>query len=229
MKHIIKQNSPKAFEDWKVRKKVTKIELGRKKDLQRNQYDIWKTFQKKKDVRNAVKQALLDEQGHICCYCQNTIETTIEHFVPRSIDATRMFDYDNLFVCCKGGEEERQNQTYPSFCGSAKDNKELGVSPLEIDCQTHFDYFVIEKEDKIQIGVKGITNEGVDAIKILNLDNDELRKKRGEVLSPYLDEMLTREEVIKIHDSFLQQIANKPNNIFPAFCVVVVNILGKLI
>jgi 5-methylcytosine-specific restriction endonuclease McrA len=109
MKYISKEKVLlKDFEEWKIQKKCTNSDLGKKKNLQRDQADIWKKFTRKTDIKNTLKAHLLSEQGHICCYCQSTIETSIEHFIPRSEDASLMFEYDNLLACCKGGEDERQ-------------------------------------------------------------------------------------------------------------------------
>lgn len=57
------------------------------------------------DVKRALKQSLLEEQGYICCYCMKRINmdnSTIEHWNPQcSLDNTNL-DYSNLFVVCNG-------------------------------------------------------------------------------------------------------------------------------
>ena len=72
-------------------------------------------------------QALLKEQGYICCYCMQRIygeDSHIEHFVPRDIKNTdphsmRASDvelnYGNLFESCNGEHWDW------SHCGRFKD------------------------------------------------------------------------------------------------------------
>jgi len=231
MKKIVKStNPPKIFEDWQIRKKFTLSDLQKKKDLPKIQSQIWKQFQKKTEVRNPVKNSLLLEQGFICCYCQQEIESSIEHFISRNANPLLMFDYNNLLACCKGGEEERQShKLFPSYCGASKRNDNLEISPLDLECEDHFDYFLISKEQYLQIGVRGKTEKGQEAVRILNLDNEELRRQRGAVLETIFDENNTKEDLILLLNYYENQINKKPDNKFPPFCIVALNILRKLI
>ena len=139
MKYILKTPSPPAFETWKNRRRPTR-------------WDLLKGNRKRQ-----LREALLIEQGHLCCYCQQRIEneekTVIEHFYPRNgankaVGLAKMFDYDNLHVACDGGahdNEERNKQSlalasYPLYCEKHKDKHLLPLSPLEPTVETRFKY-----------------------------------------------------------------------------------------
>lgn len=61
---------------------------------------------------------LLDEQFHLCCYCETEIgvkQCHIEHMAPRSAAPGRTYDYSNLASSCNGGRIEH--------CGHYKDDR----------------------------------------------------------------------------------------------------------
>ncbi|MEH1939344.1 MAG: retron system putative HNH endonuclease [Nostoc sp.] len=102
----------------------------------------WKKF--KKSVKNDVFEALLCEQGYICCYCGASItrnECHIEHLKPKSIYPQLTYEYTNLMVSCQG--EDQKQPRVPVHCGHIKDNwydEHLMVSPLELTCIDFFKY-----------------------------------------------------------------------------------------
>ncbi len=65
-----------------------------------------------------VANSLLEEQYHLCCYCELDIDATcshIEHMEPRSVAPGRVYDYLNLASSCNGGRVEH--------CGHFKDDR----------------------------------------------------------------------------------------------------------
>jgi uncharacterized protein (TIGR02646 family) len=85
--------------------------------------------------KSEVLQALLTEQGNLCCYCEGEIETStshIEHLRPQSDPAVDALDFTNMLGCCKASRH----------CGAAKGNwweREM-VSPLEPSCEQRLKY-----------------------------------------------------------------------------------------
>lgn len=67
--------------------------------------------------KEKIRQALLEEQHHICAYCMKRIENkslhmTIEHYVPLSKCKSGVLDYQNYLGVCKGGSDlPREKQT----------------------------------------------------------------------------------------------------------------------
>ena len=61
--------------------------------------------------KKKLREVLLKEQGHICCYCMGAIfiakegrieRTKIEHYKPRDGNEECEIDYDNLYLACNG-------------------------------------------------------------------------------------------------------------------------------
>jgi uncharacterized protein (TIGR02646 family) len=137
MKHIVKGQEPISFIEWKKRKKLTETDLKAKSRLQKEHGDIWDKFKKDKQgikARGEVKQALMGEQGHLCAYCQQALEgntfkigdkIVLEHFIPRDIDATKMYNFDNILASCTGGKnlKEEDIEIVPKWCDYAKNNQ----------------------------------------------------------------------------------------------------------
>ncbi len=96
-------------------------------------------------VREEVQEALMREQGFICCYCEGRValeDSHVEHFRPR--DRKKGFgalelDYANLFCSCV----RDQSAGEPRHCGHRKGSwfvEHLFVSPLSSDCETRFTF-----------------------------------------------------------------------------------------
>ena len=88
MKYILKRNEPQSFTDLKLRANV-------------GWEPAYNTLSG--DVKKAVKDSLIAEQGHICCYCEcriTSINSHIEHFCPQSEQKVDPLDYSNLACSC---------------------------------------------------------------------------------------------------------------------------------
>ncbi|MDM8517385.1 retron system putative HNH endonuclease [Desulfobacterales bacterium HSG16] len=92
MRYIEKQDEPDEFVEWKERKDDK----------------IWNKFKNRK--KRIVKNAIVEEQGYICCYCGKRIHkdrnTRIEHLKSRSKYPDDTFNYKNLLVSCFGGDRQ---------------------------------------------------------------------------------------------------------------------------
>lgn len=97
------------------------------------------------DDKNALKEILIAEQRSRCAYCMCRIEmsnSTIEHYIPRSVDMNLSIDYRNLFaVCDKTKDKPKEMQT----CDAHRGNKTLHIDPrqqndIDTICYTHSGY-----------------------------------------------------------------------------------------
>lgn len=95
----------------KTIEKQPQIALGFHKWVKDNQIAIKKGSKLWDDLsqnaKNSLQNALISEQGHICCFCGSRIyrpNTEIAHFVPRNSEDGKplIFDYTNLFASCNG-------------------------------------------------------------------------------------------------------------------------------
>jgi uncharacterized protein (TIGR02646 family) len=88
MKCVAKRMSPQSFEDWKL--------LANSEWQPR--YSNLQTPQKQ-----ALHEALLSEQGWVCCYCGRPVglrDSHIEHFHPQERHVDLALSYDNLHASC---------------------------------------------------------------------------------------------------------------------------------
>jgi uncharacterized protein (TIGR02646 family) len=67
--------------------------------------------------KDALRQCLLRDQGHLCCYCMGRISAgkmRIDHWAPQHARPDLQLSYRNLLGACQGGErtkEERKEES----------------------------------------------------------------------------------------------------------------------
>lgn len=127
MRRIIKGEEPGELQDWKALAS-----------------EEWQpSFVNLQNPQKSVlKQALLHEQGHLCCYCNGPVEdrdSHIEHFRPQSLFPELELDYANLHVSC----QSNQARGLALHCGMAKGewfDPQLTLSPLAEDIEQRLRY-----------------------------------------------------------------------------------------
>lgn len=91
--------------------------------------------------KKPIREALVREQGYLCCYCGGRIgeraDCHIEHLIPRSLSPARALDYVNMLASCQGVDDRAR---IPEHCGHARGTKPVRVSPLSPDCESFFLY-----------------------------------------------------------------------------------------
>lgn len=79
--------------------------------------------------KGPLRDGLLREQRHLCCYCMRRIEREtmkIEHFLPQSRHPDKAIDWRNLLGACPGNEgQPRSLQT----CDTRKGDRETRLDP----------------------------------------------------------------------------------------------------
>jgi uncharacterized protein (TIGR02646 family) len=94
--------------------------------------------------KRVLHQALLDEQGQLCCYCGRSItlaDSHIEHFRPQEQREDLALDFENLLAACIRETEPGA----PLHCGHAKGHdfdEGRHVSPLDPTCESRFGYLL---------------------------------------------------------------------------------------
>lgn len=115
MIYIQKSTPPKKFQEFKQKPQA--------------HYDSMPA-----DVKSALRQSLLEEQGYLCAYCMRRIhnnpqEVKIEHYEPRN--SQNELEYSNLLAVCKGNSNG--NQFGHQHCDTKKGDKNLHINPQNID------------------------------------------------------------------------------------------------
>jgi len=144
------------------------------------------------DVKKALKLSLLEEQGHLCCYCMQRIETDemkVEHFFtqakskksanPKEKEA--VVNYNNLLASCEGNKDIKGREKH---CDSCRDGSNLSFeNPASKDFNLKIEYAERQSEGKILIKESIFEKELTCNSKstCLNLNEEFLAKKRYNV------------------------------------------------
>ena len=175
------------------------------------------------NLKRALHDTLLNEQGWICCYCNRRVgrdSSHIEHVRPRSRYPEEEASYGNLLASCQ--REEQRGE--PLHCGASKADwydDGLFVSPLQPDCETRFRYtgdggiYPVQQSDRAAL----------ETLQRLRLDIPKLRRLREGAIDAFMDSSLTPQDLRYLSEALLQRDAA---GMFPEFCVAVVCVLGGL-
>jgi len=207
MKRIFKNSNdiPVSYLDLIKRKRLTKpdIESGHNKNI--NGRTLFTSIKKRSTEYSKLKLKLLNDQGHICCYCNNRIYligSTIEHIIPISKEKSLLAEYSNLLIGCNGGRIERANHNgdtdeYPLYCDANREGTLLPFTPLDIDCEAFITYSITDGR------IIGMNDNAESLIEILNLDCIIIRSRRLNALSILFDDedkLISEEELELIWD-----------------------------
>lgn len=224
MKNIVKKyntpDEPQYLIDFKTANGFTPATLLANSDTGSK---IWKILHNTAiSTKTALKADLLDEQGFLCCYCQQRTSSAngqIDHFLPKDTRKDKIFDYDNLLGSCDGGNKERRDnpastvKTFPEFCDASKGNHILNINPLGVGCESNFFYQVSWTEadlSDMEITIHGNNNPQADQdIQRLNLNVSHLVNKRRDFVIGFLFEVKDingSEQVFELLDAPTLQI-----------------------
>ncbi len=202
MQYIMKQTPPRSFIRYCKNRTASYQDLSRPSNV---------------EIKMELRGALLNEQGHICCYCGREIDnvnSVIEHVKDKDSHPNQQLDYYNLACSCKGGQDRRSaNPQYPLFCDAHKENFDILITPFEVCCISKFEF----DEDG---NIFGLDDAARETIKILNLNNDKLRNQRKYAIDEY--RYLEPEDID--WDVELEMLSNRnQHGKFLPFCFVLRN------
>lgn len=156
--------------------------------------------------KKAVKTALMQEQGYLCCYCESQLiddDSHIEHFKPQHLTDVDPLDYSNLLCSC----QNRLDRGMPRHCGNLKSDwfdAYLLVSPMSQDCEARFSY---SADGRIHARQEDDA-AALATIEHLGLDIPKLNSLRSAAISPFLDDELSDEELSKFVQGYLLKDAD---------------------
>jgi uncharacterized protein (TIGR02646 family) len=188
MKHIIKQSEPRQFIEWKAQAND---------DWQPSYDDL------RGEIKKIVKKSLMEEQGYICCYCEQRLsfdDSHIEHFKPQHDPKVDALDYSNILCSC----QDRIKKGDPRHCGNLKDkwfDESLLVSPLESSCESRFRF----NGDGTICAADAQDIAATTTINKLGLHLPILNDARNKAIEPFLDDILTEAEREKFIYGYLQK------------------------
>jgi uncharacterized protein (TIGR02646 family) len=212
MKHIEKKASPTAFEKWKN---------------ERGSLASYNTIPA--EIKNIVRESLMDEQYGLCCYCglgltRNNVH--IEHFRPQSKFKSLQLEYRNLHASCMGKLIHYDSvEELSDFCGHSKKDwfdEELMVSPLDPNVESYFEYGfdgTIRAYDHHQGASETIWR--------LGLNTYLPRKQREEAINAVL-ELIDINDETQINDMITFLETPDHQNRLPSFNFVISTLLKTL-
>lgn len=187
MKYIRKGPEPQVFTEWK--------------DCANDEWHP--TFATLGSTeKRAVKDALMDEQGHICCYCERQLtegDSHIEHLRPQSLPGVDPLDFANMACSCQSNWRPRE----PRHCGQLKGDWYdpcLFVSPLDPDSESRFHFLGNGTILPAQAGDTG----AAETIHRLGLGIPKLNAMRRSAIAPFLDPDLSPAEIARLAQAWLQ-------------------------
>jgi uncharacterized protein (TIGR02646 family) len=238
MKHINKKEAPSAFQNWKnSHRSGSGLTLSELYETDISGNNLWeelpsspiKEDRKEEGVVYYSKQELrvpiLEEQGYICCYCNQAIESNpiLEHFNPKGIGRykNQTFDYRNIIISCDGSQKEPKPRDL--HCDTnRKKGEELPLSPLQDDIENYFD-FTFDGQ------IIGLTDEAKEVIEKLGLQIEKLRQLRESSIKAILYENPFAEilEFRKKEDALLEKerLQQFENDKFEPFCIAIIKVL----
>jgi uncharacterized protein (TIGR02646 family) len=194
-------------------------------------------------AKDELRQNLLSEQGHICCYCMKRIpekvvtdgrisyDMKVEHFQCQYNFPTLQLTYTNLFGACTGNEGKPKNlQT----CDTKKGDQALTINPISNapNCETLFKYNSEGEISSID------NNEEINRQlnEVLNLNMQTLKEGRSQV---YLEvqrkiesesrQIANRQLKVRFFEQERNSWLNRNVNKFKPYCMVAVYFLTKKI
>lgn len=204
----------------------------------------WKTYRLTENVRYQsfpyLVDALLEEQGYICAYCERRIphqdapseeNHRIDHLSTqmraREVGDASDLDYQNMVICCPGNIANNKEYYH---CDKAKGHKALSISPLSAAMMNTIRFTPTGRIKSTSTILDDELNENG-----LNLNNDYLVQHRQEAWNAVI-EMITKIGWTKKHvENVLENWSNrhtyqykgKERQAFLPFCSMICFMLRK--
>jgi uncharacterized protein (TIGR02646 family) len=212
MKHIVKRDKPQALTDWIDGQYIN------------GKYINCSYSDMPPQVKTVIKESLLLEQGHICCYTGQRIEAEsshIEHFKPQSRCADfEDVNYNNLLAAFPSGTSKADYGAH----AKADYDELLLVSPLVFNCESRFRYL---PSGEVEVTNKNKDPQAKSTIDQLALNHARLVELRKKVIqSVLIDLRLSQSQLERL---ILTYGERDKNGKFRPFCFVVQQIANKML
>lgn len=183
------------------------------------------------EVREAVKQRLLEDQGWLCCYTGIRVSAQsshVEHLKPQTLctESEDDIDYRNMLAAYPG--DRSPNCEFGAKAKGSWYDEELLVSPLNPHCEAKFRF---DQFGRVHPATPHDA-AAIETIRHLGLDCGRLTSMRERAIEEMLfdkDRTISKAQLKTIIDNFCKRNHNRQQ--FPAFCFAIVQaakeVLGK--
>lgn len=171
MIYIKKTGAPRLFQDVKRKYKYYSKDIPETKPM---------------------REYLIKEQGYLCAYCMRRIElsnSSIEHYIPQSVDKEKSLNYHNLLaVCCGNLGKDEKSKTILT-CDKNKDddrnkNKQITINPTN---ESHMRAISYKRSTGEILSSNDKHKMNLDVI--LNLNHEYLKFNRKKALKIFKDRL----------------------------------------
>jgi uncharacterized protein (TIGR02646 family) len=218
MKHIQKGNPPAELHKWL---NGQPMENGERINA--------KYENMPPEVKQVVKQRLLQEQGGLCCYTGSAIDENtshIEHLKPQNACVNHEdVDYNNLLAAFPSDDYEKQHGScaYGAHKKAGWYDETLLISPLRAGCESRFRFN--------QFGGIAPANESdraaIETIAHLGLDHEKLvDNRRTAIFETLFRDPRSAKRLADIAQNYCRR---NPQNRFPKFCFVIAQVSQQLL
>jgi uncharacterized protein (TIGR02646 family) len=175
-------------------------------------------------TKEAVRNALLSEQGHICCYCLRCInKVEIEHIKSQKDFPEKDVAYTNLIASCARDASEDKIL----HCNAAKGAIEIALNPTDKNLMQLIRFAADGRVFTDQTDL----NHELDIV--LNLNNYRLTQERRNLYKDVVNEIKIRFGGKTISKAFvkkrIQDFSEKSNGQYEPHCEVAIYFLKKLL
>jgi uncharacterized protein (TIGR02646 family) len=221
MKHIIKQFQSIDLKEW--------VESNEGTILQMNGPERWDYFHKdKKAPKKVLQKHILDEQGHICAYCNCRIhhntplddeQLRLDHVLPKDRFPELALSSINIIGSCFGGERTRRKAE--RSCETRKKNHEIvaELDPTNEICENNVSFdiegMVTSMDNKLQVTLNTI----------LGLNHAQLKRKRKELISGLIEAI--DQDDIQPSDELERYMTKSVENKFEPYAGVLISFIKQ--
>lgn len=178
------------------------------------------------EIKKAVTDSLLDEQGYLCAYCMKRIreyDIRIEHWLTQSNNINLALDYNNMFGVCQGKDTKKNKFNH---CEKIRGDNNLTINPTN---NTHITTIIYAKDGTISSSYKNIDN---DLNSILNLNVQTLKENRSAIIKSIEKAIEIKFKKSKVSKQFIEKtldLYKKKNSKkeFKEYCGVAIYFLEK--
>ena len=191
----------------------------------------WSDFATAPTAYPPVKEALLQEQNGLCCYCESNIfdqNNHIEHYEPRARNPGRIFDYTNMACSCNGGADKDRHCGHKKGC--EYDNT-LFINP-SVEASGHLFSYDAEGGIAPVTGAPANQAERVEyMIRTLNLDCPKLtgmRKAHGRSVVKIINGFIEAQAVYQLQEMADFHLIPDENNQLQPFFSLSLQLFGDI-
>lgn len=218
MIYIKKGKEPEEFKKWKEENEGANYHQGLTKE-----------------AITALRNALLQEQGYVCCFCgcaigpydfsaklicqkslkqKDSHNISNAHIIPQSKDLSMTLEYNNICASCDT-RKHFWNTTGERHCDDKQGKNDLPITPLQEDCISFFSFKSDGSIDVNEEKSEEDRKKAKETIDILGLDVESLKVDRANCIKE-----LQKLPFDKIEQALIRLTKRDKNNAFTPYYFV---------